>query len=93
MERTKVFYIIDSQKLFEVLKQVINKKIFKQFMKGIRFGRAKLISIIQSGRIPEYLGNRLINLVGTDDFVQEVEIIDRDTHSKIPYSLYKTITH
>ena len=46
MERTKVFYIIDSQKLFEVLKQVINKKIFKQFMKGIRFGRAKLISII-----------------------------------------------
>ena len=91
MSRSKVFYVVDSQKLVELINQVSDSDSFKEFMKGIRFGRAKLISIIQNGRIPEYLGNKLINLLETDDFILEVEVIDNEQHSRIPFSMYKAI--
>jgi hypothetical protein len=38
-----------------LLDKVANTSGFKDFVKGIRFGRAKLISIISSGVLPEYL--------------------------------------
>jgi len=46
MSRSKVFYVVDSQKLVELINQVSDSDSFKEFMKGMRFGRAKLISII-----------------------------------------------
>ena len=46
MSISKVFYVVDSQKLVELINQVSDSDNFKEFMKGMRFGRAKLISII-----------------------------------------------